>query len=250
MLKGVYDEKVVDILDDSEDQSHRSSLRRIFLGSGGFDFDLVNASPKTIIILMLKCDEVVEAFEDFLLSKPNLASRDTFLALVYLCQVEFSRPKLLSLLKQDRQMKKIMKIFEVPGLSSDLPGYHQLTAEQTFTIAEPHIIDQIRLRRLAEQQGEHSVALNHLLNEIHAICRLLDSKKTASYTAREVGNFLRRENLPNETQDQIRNLFDRRNKSTVSHADPIAWPVSKEEYEGYRKNVRQCLNHLRHLLEN
>ena len=250
VLKGVYDEKVVDILDDPEGLSYRSRLRRIFLGLGGFDFDLVNAAPKTIIILMLKCDEVAEAFEEFLLSKPNLASRDTFLALVYLCQVKFSRPKLLCLLKQDRQMRKIMKIFETPGLSSELPGYHRLTAEQTFRIARPHIIDQIRLRRLAEQQGEYSVALNHLLNEIHAICRLLDCKKTALYTAREVGKFLRRENLPHETQDQIRNLFDRRNKSTVSHADPIAWPVSKEEYKGYRENVRQCLKHLRHLLEN
>ena len=250
VLKGVYDENVVDILEDSDNPSYRVRLRRIFLRLDGFDFELVNLAPKTIIILMLTCNEVKEAFEEFLLSKSNLTSRDTFLVLMYLCQVKFSRPKLLCLLKQDRQMREIMEIFESPGLSSELPGYHRLTAEQTFRIARPHIIDQIRLRRLAEQQGEYSVALNHLLNEIHAICRLLDCKKTASYTAREVGKFLRRENLPHETQDQIRNLFDRRNKSTVSHADPIAWPVSKEEYEGYRDNVGQCLKHLRHLLQN
>ena len=237
-------------MEDPERPSYRSRLRRIFLGSDGFDFELVNLAPKTIIILMLTCNEVKEAFEEFVRSKSNLTSREIFLALIYLCQEDFSHPELRCLLKQDRQMKNIMKLIEAPGLSSELPGYYQLTAEQTFRIAKPHIIDQIRLRRLAEQQAEHSVALNHLLNEIHAICRLLDGKNTALYTAREVGKFLRRENLPHETQDQIRNLFDRRNKSTVSHADPIAWPVSKEEYEGYRENVRQCLKHLRHLLEN
>ena len=74
---------------------------------------MVNADPSPIIILILSCDDVSKAFENFLLSKKDLTSRDIYLILSYLCQTEFNQKKFLcNLLKQSPQMKKVMAIFE------------------------------------------------------------------------------------------------------------------------------------------
>ena len=226
---------------------HKSSLQEIFMGSDSFNFELVNADPLPIIILILACDEVPEKFEKFLRSKRDLTSRDIHLILTYLCQIECdqARLKLLKLLKQSPQMKEIIEIFE-DSSPPKLLGYYDLRAEQVSKIAEPNVTEQIRLRVLCELKGEYSVALSHLLNEIHAICYVLDGADhdPDKYTEKEVTKFLRNRKIPHKTQTQIRNLFDRRNKSPVSHADPIAWAVTKDEYMNYRYHVGDCLKHL------
>ena len=77
------------------------------MGSGGFDFELVNADPVPIIILMvLVGDNVPKEFEKFLLSKKYLTSRDIFLTLSYLCQIGFIQDRLLKLLKHHPRMEK------------------------------------------------------------------------------------------------------------------------------------------------
>ena len=220
------------------------------MGSGGFDFELVNAYPLPIIILILACDDVPGEFEKFLLSKEALTSRDIYLILSYLCQIEFTQHELLDLLKKNLQMKEIMEIFEDISLS-ELIGYYGLTAEQISKIAEPNVTEQIRLRVLCEQKEEYSVALNHLLNEIHAICYVLDKEAEGGkkYEADEVAMFLGNQNVPHETHAHIRNLFDRRNKNPISHADPIAWAVTKDEYMNYRSHVGDCLKNLERAIE-
>ena len=246
LLKGVYDDEVMTLMKDPDCPFYRSRLRRILLGSGGFDFELVNAYPKPIIILILVCTDVAQKFEGFLLSKSEFTSRDVSLALTYLCQNQFAPNQLLDLLRDSPQIKEIMEIFTQEGLYSESLGYYELTEEQTLNIRQPNVIEQIRLRVLAEQKEDFSVALNHLLNEIHAICGAFDekSKRVRRYDAPKVSAFLKRRNVPHETYTQVRNLFDRRNKTLVSHADPIAWTVTKEEYEGYRSHVGKCLKHL------
>ncbi len=244
ILKGVYDEKVQEMLKKSDYKSH---LKEIFMSSGGFDFELVNAYPLPIIILILACEDVPEKFEKFLRSKKDLTSRDIYLILSYLCQIEFDQAKLklLELLKQSPRMKEVMEIFE-DSLPPKLIGYYDLRAEEVSKIVEPNVTEQIRLRVLWEQKEEYSVALNHLLNEIHAICGILDeeARNEKRYEANQVAAFLRKQEIPHETYAQIRNLFDRRNKSPVSHADPIAWAVTKDEYMNYRHHVGNCLKHL------
>ena len=42
----------------------------------------------------------------------------------------------------------------------------------------------------------------------------------------------------------VKNRSFTRNKSPVSHADPIAWTVTKDEYMNYRYHVGNCLKHL------
>ena len=212
---------------------------------------LVNAYPLIIIMLILKCDEVPKKFEEFLLSKKHLTSGDIYLILTYLCQTKFAQKKLLKLLKRNPQMKEIIKIFKTDSLPPKLMGYYGLKAEQVSKIAEPDVVEQIRLRVLCELNREYSVALNHLLNEIQAICRVLDEKTKIvdRYAAPAVIEFLRCQKVPHETYAQIRNLFDRRNKNPVSHADPIAWAVSKDEYMSYRSHVGDCLKHLERAIE-
>ena len=242
-LKEAYSKRVQDMLEKPE---IKSCLTKIFIGNGGFDFELVNADPMPIIILISKCDKVAEAFEEFLLSKKDLTSRDINLTLNYLRQKGFTHNKSLNLLNRDAQMKEIIEIFKSRGLKSKTLGYYGLTDKQTLKITQPNVMEQIRLRVLAEQKREYSVALNHLQNEIHAICDILDKEPRCAnhYEAPEVSKFLRRRNVPHQTRTQIRNLFDRRNKSPVSHADPTARAVNKDEYEDYRCNVGKCMKHL------
>ena len=244
VLKEVYDKRVQQMLKIPE---HKSSLQEIFMSSDSFNFELVNADPLPIIILMLACDDVPKKFEKFLFSKENLTSRDIHLILSYLCQIECDRTKLklLKLLRQSPQMKEVMKIFE-DSSPPKLLGYYGLRAERVSKIAEPNVTEQIRLRVLCELKGEYSVALSHLLNEIHAICYVLDGVDSDpdKYTEKEVTKFLRIRKVPHKTHAQIRNLFDRRNKSPVSHANPIAWAVTKDEYMGYCSHVSDCLKHL------
>ena len=99
VLKEVYDKRVEQMLKIPD---NKSSLQEIFMGSDSFNFELVHADPLPIIILILACDDVPEKFEKFLLSKKDLTSRDIYLILIYLCQVEFDRAK-LKLLKLLRQ---------------------------------------------------------------------------------------------------------------------------------------------------
>ncbi len=242
-LKGVYDKKVENRLANAK---YRGRLKEIFLGSGGFDFELVNAYSMPIIVLISKSSDVDEQFRRFLRRKKRLTSRDISLTLRYLCQTGFTTNKLLNLLKQDPAMKRIMEIFKRKGLSPKPIGYYELTKAQTLRIAKPHIIEQIQLRVLCEQKEEYSVALSHLHNEFHAICHFLDVNSPAlkSYKRPKVEEFLRTQNVPIETKTQVLKLFDRRNKSLVPHADPIASLVNKDDYESYRRHVGKCLKYL------
>lgn len=242
VLKEVYDESVQKMLEKTD---YKSCLQEIFIGSGRFDFELVNAYPLPIIVLISVCDDVPEEFERFLLSKKYLTSRDIYLTLTYLCQIDFDQAQLLELLKHSPQMTEVMEIFEDSSMPT-LIGYYGLRAERVSKIAKPNVTEQIRLRILCEFKGEYSVALNHLLNEIHAICGILDedAKVSKRYEADEVASFLKARNVSHKTQTQIRNLFDRRNKNPVSHPDPTAWTVAKDEYMEYRRHVGNCLKHL------
>ena len=154
VLKEVYDEKVQQMLKKS---TNKSRLKRIFVNYDSFDFELVNAYPLPIIVLILECDDVRKKFEKFLLSKEDLTSRDVYLILSYLCQIEFDQAELLELLKRSPQMKEVMEIFE-DSLPPKLIGYYGLRAERVSKIAEPNVTEQIRLRVLCELKEENQFA--------------------------------------------------------------------------------------------
>lgn len=241
ILKEVYNKSVYELLKKDE---NRDKIRSIF---AGFDFHRIIAQPKEILVVMLLDQAALEELERFLVQKEALTSREVYLVLNYLCQTDFRSQDLLELLKRNLVMKPIMEVFCGSGISSHLPGYFDLAFCQLSDIVGwPHVIDQIRFRVQFERRGEFSIALNHLLNEVHAICFRLDGRTVdeSKYKAQNVVNFLISKRVPHETCVQIRNLFDRRNKSPVSHADPIAWPIGKDEYTAYRNHVGICLSQL------
>lgn len=181
-----------------------------------------------------------ERFKQFLLAKQNLTSRDVHLVLNYLCQTDFQSRELVDLLKGNEAMQRIMEIYSESVIATATPGYFDLGDAQVLKIAAyPNVIEQIRLRVQSERQHKYSIALNHLLNEIHTICYKLDKQRIEEkqYEAPKVSEFLISRKVPHETCLKIRNLFDRRNKNPVSHADPIAWPVGQDEYSDYHKHV-------------
>ena len=209
-----------------------------------FNFDLVNADPMPLIILLLNDPVATSAFEKFLLSKKKLSSRDTHLILSYLSQTDFLSTVLIKSLRKSEQMREIIDTFQKATLSLSRPGYFGLSSTKILRLVSiPDAIEQIRQRRLRESEYEYSVALNHLLNEFHAICYSLDVNKGSlnKYDANKVITFLINKGVPTSTYMPIRSLFDRRNKNVVSHPDPVAWVVDEVEYFKYRDSVGKCL---------
>ncbi|MCO5183693.1 MAG: hypothetical protein M9965_07115 [Anaerolineae bacterium] len=242
ILKEVYTPSVSQLLKKAD---NKARIKHIFTD---FNFDLIIAQPREILIVLLHDRDADKAFRKFLISKRNLTSREVHLILTYLCQTEFKSGKLKKSLRKSRQLKKIMEIYKYGKIPSKLPGYFGLDAKQVMKLSKMHnVIEQARLRVLSERQNQYSVALNHLLNEIHAVCFKLDPREIneKQYDALKAIEFLITDcQVPHETCMKIRNLFDRRNKNPVSHADPIAWPVSKEEYYDYHNHVGNCLRHI------
>lgn len=241
VLKEVYTPSVAQLLQKSENIER---IRNVFTD---FNFDLVIAQPREILIVLLQDEEAHAAFREFLLAKSNLTSREVHLILTYLCQTEFKFPNLVDFLENSYHMNQIIAIYRRQEVTSEKPGYYQLQADQVLKLAKMHnVIEQITLRVLSERRRQHSIALNHLLNEILAICFQLDNRKVDEkrYDAIKTVEFLINRQVPHETCMKIRNLFDRRNKNPVSHADPIAWPVSESEYLDYHSHVGICLNYI------
>ena len=241
ILKEVYNKSVSQLLKKKE---NAEKVHQIFYN---FNFDLVIAQPQAILIILLTDNSAADCFKRFLLSKHNLTSRDVRLILNYLCQTNFQCKELIELLQSTEAMKHTIEIYLQNAIPILTPGYFVLDSSQILKMAEsPNVIEQIRLRVQSERRNEYSVALNHLLNEIHAICYRLDSRKIneKDYNATKVAELLSQKKVPHITCVKMRNLFDRRNKNPVSHADPIAWSVSKDEYWDYHNHVGICLMYL------
>ena len=239
IFKEIYDQDVQNLLSTP---ANLSRLRKIF---ADFNFDLIVGQTREIVIIILLDKEIEKKFKEFLLKKQELTFRDCHFILTYLCQTKFRSTKLINLLSINNIMHEIMSVFSQRTLHLELPGYYGLSGKKTLRISKyENVIDQVRLRIFAEQRRDYSVALNHLLNEIHAICYRIEGSLTteSNYDANKAVSFLERSNVSHDIRIGIRNLFDRRNKNPVSHADKIAWPVDETEYLEYRNHVGKCLH--------
>lgn len=239
ILKEVYDDCVNQLL-GTEDSKHL--IEKMFID---FNFDLVKAMPREIIIIISHSQIVANNFVEFLSRKTNLTTRDVYLIIKFLCQTNFRDKNLLKKLEDNDSFRHIVSVYGEAKIASESPGYYDLSGVKALRISQDsHIIEQIRLRVFNERIGYYSVALSHLLNEAHAICLLLDSNKKNKYEADDAVKYLSAKCVSHETCIDIRNLFDRRNRNTVSHpgsVQNIAWGVTKDEYLKYLDAVGKCL---------
>jgi len=164
-LQEVFNKSVEQILDKPENK------KEIGLIFKEFNFDLVKVKPLEILIVLLKNEESLKEFKNFCLCKNIITISDADLIVKFLSQTHFSDEELLLKLKENTHMKDIINVFTTGKINCVSPGYYGLSCMQIRQIAEmPEVIDQTRLRVLSEKEGSYSVALNHLLNEIHAVC--------------------------------------------------------------------------------
>ncbi len=244
VLKEVFDKRVRQLLSKRE---NLEEIGRIFTD---FNFSLINVSPVQIMVVLLLDPGAKSRFRNYLLARNQFTTSDVYLLLTYLCQTDFSDDAILDRLRQYPKMQNIVVKFEEGQLSSECPGYYTLSFQQLQRlIAMPHVIEQIRLRVISEKRLQHSVALNHLLNEFHAICFELDDNrgKEKDYNAKKVATYLEARKVQNSICVSIRNLFDRRNANQVSHpgsALTIPLGVSEEEYTKYKDAVGKALQKL------
>lgn len=201
-----------------------------------------------MIIIILKDKTVTDAFRDYLLHRQNITSKDVDLMLTYLCQIDFIDTDILNLLKNYAPMSDIISKVVNLDLAHLQPGYYGLQNSQLLKLsAFPDVIEQIRHRVFNERIYSYSVALSHLLNELHAICYQIDrnGNKSKDYDSNQVVQFLQAEGISHNICIGVRRLFDRRNTNQVSHpgsANFLAWSVSEVEYWQYHQVVSDCLD--------
>lgn len=242
ILQEVFDKSVEQILDKPE---NKKKIQQIFKN---FNFDLVKVQPLEILIILLKDENATNEFRKFCLNKTVITTGDADLIIKFLCQTKFNDQNLLHKLEQNFHMSNIVNIFLDRKLNCDKPGYYNFTCMQMKNLSQmPDVLEQTRLRILSERIGSYSVALNHLVNEIHAVCIKQEKANKKNYDVNDVIKFLQSKGIGHEICINIRNLFDRRNSNSVSHPgsdESLAWEVTKEEYLNYYKYVGQCLDFL------
>lgn len=242
------DEILKEVFEDSINQSLsqevvKQRIRELF--DEQFDFNLVKKYALPMIIIIMKDRDSTRRFRDFLCHCP-LTTRNVDLILTYLCQVDFEDVEMLKRLGEDPAMAPVVDRLMTNSCGFGDPGYYTLNQDQVNKLTSmPYVIEQIRYRILNERAKSYGVALNHLVNEIHAICYHLDCPVNHSdYDATKVLAFLASRQVAPRVATQIRNLFDRRNANQISHPgsdDYVVWSVSEQEYHEYRRSTGECL---------
>jgi AbiA family abortive infection protein len=241
-LQFAYDRNVNKLL---EKPKNVEKLEAIFKN---FEWELARIHSRVFAILISMTEKAKAEFEKFLLDKQQVTAFEADFILSYLAQNDFEHQELLQKLGENHHLQPIIDHFQNPRVSVE-NDYFDLPLEWVLNFQNDlNIYEQIRLRVYHEHRKEYSFALNHLLNELHAISRHLDpvaKSKGNNYNSNCVADFLNSLAIPAKTRAKIRNLFDRRNKNPISHPGEenlVAWAVTAEEYLDYKKYVQDCLH--------
>ena len=241
-LRLVFDKSIDNLLNK---RVNRDRIKRIF---NDFDFNLVKVQPFEILIVLLKDETTKAEFRDFCLKKSVVTTLDVDLIVRFLCQTGFNDDELIDKLSQNSHMRDIVSLFRNKQLNCNLPGYYDLSCMQIKKVSEmPEVLEQTRLRVMSERSLSYSVALNHLVNELQAVCVKLERANKKDYDVNSVVKYLKMNGVSHVARIKIRNMFDLRNSNSVSHPSDetnITLGVTEQEYSDYSKYVGQCLAYI------
>lgn len=239
-LKDVYDQSVLGLI------TTPANIAELEAEFQNFNFDLLRVDPQPLIILITLCPIAKARLETYLLAKKQLTTFDRGLLIVLLCQSGFSNKLLFDKLQANEQLKPIFEFMKCKKVVDNKnTGYYEVHFNKMSLLTKQvSFIEQIRQRVYAERQGHYSISLNHLLNEVHLACCILDGKDIKTYREPDVDRCLTSKGCDNSTKVKISNLFDRRNNNPVSHPGSdsrVAWAVEKTEYGSYKTHVAKTL---------
>jgi len=243
VLKYIYDSNIGNLFKSEKNQQ---KLEQVL---DAFPFEVFRLNSKAFTVLISKTSKAASQYRRFLLNTQEVTIFEAALIHEYLTQIELNDQELLKKLMQNPQWKPLVKAYN-KGLIYRTKDYCKVPRKAIYFFeSDINIMEQIRMRRHHENIQEYTVALNHLLNELHSICRALDldAGSGKDYNVNKVVAFLNRNQVFNHQRIGVRNLFDRRNKNPISHPGEdklAAWAVTREEYLNYKKLVMDCLQHL------
>jgi len=245
IIKDMYSKNLNQFIDNEKRPENIEILEDLFRD---FDFNLVLFSSLPLIIMICKTKIAKQKFEEFLLNNDEITTPISQFIVFYLCQVGLVDKKdFLELLMRNTFFAEIVKLLNNQyEIDLDDSGYYNIPRYLVNKLGTyPSTIEQIQHRSISEKIGSYSVALSHLLNEIHSLCYETDNKKEkGEYREPGVVNYLQKIGVPILQVAKISNLFERRNINLVSHPtihESIASSVTKDEYEHYKKYVGLCI---------
>ncbi|TGM88726.1 AbiA family abortive infection protein [Leptospira licerasiae] len=241
-MNSIYDEEVSNLLSKKENLTR---LEDIF---ESFNFDNIAHFPKQLILIITKSEKIKLQFEKYLNAKEIKNPLDANIFIEYFVQSKFQKTLYFDKIESLPAYKDVHKLITTHAKLDKDTGYFNLDLVHINSLPNKiNYLEQTRYRVYAEEYENYSAALNHLLNELHALCFLLDknAKRIKEYTSNSVQQYLDAIKVDNEVKIQIGNLFNRRNINPISHPGDESdhyLPVDKPEYLRYEGFVSRCIN--------
>lgn len=223
VLNHIYKKGVSELLNQ---QANLSILEGAF---STFDFALVKSAPLSLTILMSRVKAVWQRFRQYLLEKQHYSSHDIIIAITYLGQIDFDDAEILQKICQNRFGKVLVEDFQLSEIPSEQPGYFDVSDMHLLLIRDEHdITRQIERRVLAERRRDFSVAMNHLINELEALCFAFDPDRQESiknYNQESVQRFIEGHGALRSDLSMIPAIYKGRHSNSVSHPGSYLEPI-------------------------
>ncbi len=230
----VYKKGVAELLNH---ETYLFELEGAFLG---FDFALIKSAPLSLTILISKVEAVWSQFRHYLLEKQHYSSHDIIIAIHFLSQVNFEDSEVLEKICQNPLGRVLVEDFRLTSIPSRNPGYFNMSCIHTLIIRDEHdIIRQIERRVLAEKRRDFSVAMNHLVNELEAVCLAFDPNKPSSvkkYNQKNVKQFAQSCGALTSDLNMLPNIYSGRHSNSVSHPGSLQEPIQTVSETGYNRH--------------